>query len=196
MAAPPAFWEHVYEACPDDDSDKMVYVQASGSSYNGSNRHVLLWWSNGIHPRTKVPVDQIIQLTGEPNDCAYYDPFAQQRPPGANRANLQIKLGEFSREERDQIRRFAKDRLHHSCLWTSTADPSLVWFEGLLWAMVGAALITRPQFEDVARRVPLLTPMSRFRRDTLPNSHILPVERHVGKNAERREREWRGSDSE
>ncbi len=45
---------NVYNIRPDDESDEEVFIKAAGSSYNGVERHVLMYWDNGTLNQARV----------------------------------------------------------------------------------------------------------------------------------------------
>jgi hypothetical protein len=139
----------VYDKYPDDDNTKEIYLQAARLTYAGvGDRHVLLWWLNG------VDVIQIIQLTGQPGNYGYYAPVAQQYSvESAVAANLQIFLGEFTRAQREQIMELARKVKFER---KSVVNSCRTWTRDLLEAMVEEGLISQAMFEDVDEKVPLL----------------------------------------
>jgi hypothetical protein len=156
MAPPPRFLESVYDTYPDDQSTKEAFIQAANLSFNGfGDRHVLVWWSNGVDKTsdTPKPVRQIIQLTGQAGNYTYFYPVANSHPPALIQNNFQASLGEFTRDQRDQIIALAKGIAFEK---TSVVNECRVWTRDLLNAMVNAKLLSQERFHEIDRTIPLL----------------------------------------
>jgi hypothetical protein len=163
MSAPPRFLNSVYDKFPDDDSTKKVHFQAAGlvtqTGIGIGDRHVLLWWLNfnnlmGSNPSSESSrVIQIVQLTGQPGNYAYYSPVAQMCDDTHEDDNMQILLGEFTRAQRDRMLELAKEIRFER---RSVVNSCRVWTRDLLEEMVGEGLISRETFEDVDGRTPLM----------------------------------------
>jgi hypothetical protein len=111
MPRPPKFLNSSYDSYPDDNSDKEVYVEAAGLTYNEyQDRHVLLRWFN----RTPQALNdngimQLIQLTEQAGNYAYYSPVAKIRSLESGTANKTWLLGTYTRAQRDEILRLAEE---------------------------------------------------------------------------------------
>ncbi|KAF8189411.1 hypothetical protein BJ912DRAFT_903566 [Pholiota molesta] len=156
MAAPPRFLESVYDTYPDDQSTKQVFIQAANLSYSGlGDRHVLVWWSNGVDATsdTLMLVRQVIQLTGQPGNYSYFYPVAISHSPEVINENLQASLGEFTRDQRDQIIILSKAIAFEK---KSIANTCRVWTRDLLAAMVTAGLLSQERFHEIDTAIPLV----------------------------------------
>jgi hypothetical protein len=153
MSAPPRFINNVYGVYPDDERVKDVFLQAAGQTYSGiGDRHVLLWWSNGIAGDGEN-VTQVVQLTGQAGNYSYYAPVAKVRSQNSTANNSQMLLGKFTRVQRDQLLNLAKNIKFEK---QSTVNGCRVWTRDLLGAMVGAGLMSQEVFADVGTKVPLV----------------------------------------
>lgn len=156
MTTPPRFLESVYNTYPDDQSTKEVFIQAANLSYSGAgDRHVLIWWSNGGDKTsdTPTPVRQVIQLTGQAGNYSYFYPVANSHPPALIQNNFQAFLGEFSRDQHDQIITLSKGIAFEK---TSIVNGCRVWTRDLLNAMVNAGLLSQERFHEIDRTIPLV----------------------------------------
>lgn len=147
----------VYDQFPDDDSDKIVMFQADdlgfGSDYTGSltDRHVLFYWSNGVDSQG-VAVSQLIQLTGNPGNYAYYSPVARKRSPSTFTNNQQLELGTYTRVQRDKILQLASETKFYR---KSVTNSCRTWTRDLLESMVNNGLLTQSTFDYLDQNVPL-----------------------------------------
>jgi hypothetical protein len=156
MTTPPRFLESVYNAYPDDESTKEVFIQAANLSYSGTgDRHVLIWWSNGVDATSEAPtpVRQVIQLTGQAGNYSYFYPVANSHSPDVINDNFQASLGEFTRNQRDQIITLAKDTAFEK---TSTVNGCRVWTRNLLNAMYTEGLLSQERFHEIDKTIPLV----------------------------------------
>jgi hypothetical protein len=143
----------VYVEFPDDGITKEIYLQAANLTYSGvGDRHVLIWWLNGT-TKDGSEVAQIIQLTGQAGNYSYFVPVANVRSADATTGNLQLSLGEYTRAQRDQVLKLAKDVKFEK---KSTTNGCRVWTRDLIGAMVEAGLISQERFADVDAKVPLV----------------------------------------
>ncbi|ETW82835.1 hypothetical protein HETIRDRAFT_107006 [Heterobasidion irregulare TC 32-1] len=114
----------VHTLYPDDDSEKEVYVQANGLSFSGvGDRH----------------------LTGGVGGYGHYSPFAEIRPSAEIKHELFV-LGKFSRAQRDETLKLARDVV---LVKASRTNNCCVWTRDLLGAMLGARLISQAAFAAV-----------------------------------------------
>ncbi|KAK0479174.1 hypothetical protein IW261DRAFT_165801 [Armillaria novae-zelandiae] len=97
--------QNVYNICSDDKSDKEVFIEAAGSSYNGVERHVLMCWDNDTLNQARVV--QVIELVGIPGEYTFKSPVARLHRP-MQHPDTSFFLGEFIREERDVILELTK----------------------------------------------------------------------------------------
>ncbi|KAF8189409.1 hypothetical protein BJ912DRAFT_966851 [Pholiota molesta] len=157
MTTPPRFLESVYDTYPDDQSTKEVFIQAANISYSGiiSDRHVLIWWSNGVDAAsdTPMPVRQVIQLTGQAGNYSYFYPVANSHLPDVINENFQASLGELTRVQRDQIVILSKAIVFEK---KSTVNGCHAWTRDLLDAMVTAELLSQERFHEIVRTIPLV----------------------------------------
>ncbi|THH32389.1 hypothetical protein EUX98_g1812 [Antrodiella citrinella] len=144
---PPRFTSDVYDSFPDDDKVKIVQLQAAGLSYSGvGDRHVVIQWYNATN------VTQLIQLSGNPGNYAFYSPWGRSEP--AFKLNDTFyTLGEFTRAQRDIILVLADAvRFEKS----STVNSCRTWTRDLLEAMVQDGLLSQEIFDKIDQEVPLL----------------------------------------
>ncbi|KAF5310211.1 hypothetical protein D9619_010471 [Psilocybe cf. subviscida] len=160
MALPPTkFMSSLHEKYSDDDTTKELFIQADGlRDYPGfGDRHVLIYWYNNAAPSTPEnngqPAIQITQLTGQAGNYAYYAPVVHSVPPAVMAQHLQIFLGTLTRAQRDEMLALA-DAVQFNR--KSTVNGCRVWTRDLLWAMVGADLITQEKFDEVDKKIPLV----------------------------------------
>lgn len=150
--APPRFLNSVYNQYPDDNSEKVVQLQAAGLTYPGYGaRHVVLQWVNGIADGQRVT--QILQLTGQPGNYAYFVPLAKIQPDAWWADNEVFDLGSFTRSQRDHILALAKSIVFDR---RSIVNSCRTWTRDLLEAMVGEGLLVKNTFDEIDARVPLL----------------------------------------
>lgn len=151
MTTPPRFMNSVHTLYPDDDSEKEVYVQANGLSFSGvGDRHVQIQWTNAVVDGRLVV--QVVQLTGGVGGYGHYSPFVEIRPSAEINHELFV-LGKFSRAQRDEILKLARDVVF---VKASRTNNCCVWTRDLLGAMLGAGLISQATFAGVDAGVPLL----------------------------------------
>ncbi|KAF5345292.1 hypothetical protein D9758_008472 [Tetrapyrgos nigripes] len=140
-----------YNFIPDDDTDKDVYMQAHGTSFDGRERHVVIHWKNGRLGDS--PVTQLVQLSGIRGNFSYDSlPIAKIRNAATMDSHTQYYLGTFTREERKLLLELAKDIEYES---TSTINGCRVWMRDLLLAMVNKDLISEETFDQIEENVPL-----------------------------------------
>lgn len=148
----PRFLNSVYNQYPDDNSEKVVQLQAAGLTYPGYGaRHVILQWVNGIADGQRVT--QILQLTGQPGNYAYFVPLAKIQPDPWWADDEVFDLGSFTRSQRDHILARAKAIVFDR---RSIVNSCRTWTRDLLEAMVGEGLLTKNAFDEIDTRVPLL----------------------------------------
>ena len=152
MAAPTRFMNSIYPTYPDDQSSKEVWLQAAGHIYTGGDRHVLIWWANGAKDN-ESPVIQIIQLSGQSGNYSYYVPVAQVQTENFMANNLQISLGNFTREQRDRILTLAKNVKYHK---NSVMNGCRVWTRDLMEVMQAEALIPSELYTYTDESIPLV----------------------------------------
>ncbi|KAF9479863.1 hypothetical protein BDN70DRAFT_661385 [Pholiota conissans] len=159
MTEPPRFLQSIYSKYPDDQSPKEVFIQAAGHSYSGvGDRHVVIWWKNGEvadDDGVSKTVTQVIQLTGQAGNYAFYHPVSLlcSRVTVDTTENLQISMGTFTREQRDQMAAFAKDIVYDR---KSVVNGCRVWTRDLFEAMVKAGLMSQDLFEKIDVAIPLV----------------------------------------
>ncbi|PBK85416.1 hypothetical protein ARMGADRAFT_1129555 [Armillaria gallica] len=141
---------NVYNICSDDESDKEVFIEAAGSSYNGVERHVLMYWDNGTLNQARVV--QVVELVGIPGDYTFKSPVARLHRP-MQHPDTSSFLGEFSREERDIIIELARKVEFDE---RSTKNGYRVWLRELLETMVQEGFLSDETFEVIDREVPLV----------------------------------------
>lgn len=154
---PPRFMLSVHESFPDDDIPKQLFLQAHGheSIPAEGDRHVLVWWRNSPcnqKDKNEPVVAQVIQLTGNPGNYAYYAPFVDNRGLVSLESHDQFPLGTFHTTQRVAILGIAEDLVFER---TSTVNGCRVWTKDLFAEMVKQGLLSEIVAEDVARRVPL-----------------------------------------
>ncbi|KAF4614425.1 hypothetical protein D9613_003338 [Agrocybe pediades] len=149
---PNKFMLSEHESYPDDSSDKEVWIQAQGLSYKGyGDRHVLIYFCNS---GGEVPFWQIIQLSGQASNYAYYSPVVQKHSMESMKdVNMNISLGTMTRAQRDQMLALAEAIKFNP---KSTVNGCRVWTRDLLSAMVAAGLITQEKFEEIDKAIPLV----------------------------------------
>ncbi|KAK0447330.1 hypothetical protein EV421DRAFT_1706635 [Armillaria borealis] len=141
---------NVYSIRPDDESDKEVFIEAAGSSYNGVERHVLMYWDNGTLNQARVV--QVIELVGIRGDYTFKSPVARLHRP-MQHLDMSFFLGEFRREERDIILELVKKVEFDG---RSTRNGCRVWLRDFLEAMVQEGFISDETFVVIDREVPLV----------------------------------------
>ncbi|PBK61149.1 hypothetical protein ARMSODRAFT_965160 [Armillaria solidipes] len=141
---------NVYNICPDDESDKEVFIEAAGSSYNGVERHVLMYWDNGTLNQARVV--QVIKIVGIPGDYTFKPPVARLHRPMQD-PDTSFFLGEFNREERDIILELARKVKFDE---RSTRNGCRIWLRDLLEAMIHEGFISDEAFEVIDQEVPLV----------------------------------------
>ncbi|SJL13276.1 uncharacterized protein ARMOST_16716 [Armillaria ostoyae] len=143
---------NVYNIRPDDESDKEIFIEAAGSSNNGVERHVLMYWDNSTLNQARVV--QVIELVGILGDYTFKSPVAcLHRPMQHPDSDMMFFfLGEFNREERNVILESARKVKFDE---RSTRNGCRVWLRELLVVMVQEGFISDETFEVIDREVPL-----------------------------------------
>ena len=140
-----------YNAYPDNDEVKQLYVEAQGMTYAGAGeRHVQICWSNGAFVGGYAL--QTIELGGPPGGYHYVSPVVHLRRMESMGSNEQFSLGYFSRAQRNRILALAVS-VH--CDMQSVLNGPRVWVRDLLEAMVRAELLPMTTFAEISARVPL-----------------------------------------
>jgi hypothetical protein len=96
---------------------------------------------------------QLIQLTGGTGNYAYYSPLAQIYPLASGKVNETWLLGEYTRAQRDEILRLAKET---KFVKTSIVNGCRVWTRDLLQEMAKANLLSQETFDKIDKEVPLV----------------------------------------
>nr|VWO99819.1 CAAX prenyl protease (EC [Ganoderma boninense] len=137
------------DAFPDDDSTKLIELQAAGRC-PGAARHVLLRWTNGQNGH--VSYTQLIHLIGGQGNYAFYTPQVQPHSEASRQFSTFYPLGYYTRAQRDQIIALAQsipfDRNSH-------VNNCCVWMRDLLRAMVAYGLLRKDIFDRVVAATPL-----------------------------------------
>ena len=138
---------------PDDDSTKEVELQADGLVVlNPDDRHVPLCWKNGTDAEGRIYA-QIIHLSGGPGNYNFHTPQVRIHSEASREVNTCYPLGQYTREQRDQILALAKgvsfDR-------RSRINNCQAWMRDLLEAMVGVNLLSEAKFDKFDVSVPLI----------------------------------------
>jgi hypothetical protein len=141
---------------PDDDSTKVIVLQADGlEPENPEDRHVLLRWTNGIDEATRR-FTQIIHLTGGPGNYSFHTPQVKIHSDTSLHSNTFHVLGEYTRAQRDQIIALARAVPFDK---RSRVNNCQTWMRLLLEAMVNDNLLSRALFDQISADVPLLEPV-------------------------------------
>ncbi|KAH8087204.1 hypothetical protein BXZ70DRAFT_1011672 [Cristinia sonorae] len=146
---------------PDDDSAKLVMVQADGLEYaaNGSDRHVLVYWLNGTDNHGERYM-QLVHLTGGPGNYSFFSTSVQRQPP---QTVTLYELGTFTRAQRDQIIALARAVRFDKRSYVNNCQ---TWLRDVLEAMVNADLISRALLEEIDAGIPLKTRVPELPADT------------------------------
>ncbi|KAI0063456.1 hypothetical protein BV25DRAFT_1824566 [Artomyces pyxidatus] len=130
MPAPNRFSLDCYAFYPDNEAIKEVFIQAAGLSYVGhSDRHVVVDWDNTPTRSTADNrVTQIILLTDQAGNHAYYAPLSNTQSRESLKENERVSLGEFTLAERDCILqlaggiKFSRKSIRNGCrVWITQA---------------------------------------------------------------------------
>ncbi|KAA1470929.1 hypothetical protein DENSPDRAFT_80744 [Dentipellis sp. KUC8613] len=121
---------NVVSVYPDNQDTKEVFLQAAGTHYSGSERHVLLYWTNYI--KKPMIVAHITQLLGIPG-AYHWENAATLQDYDTFLHHDTYSLGEYSRAQRDRIIELAE---HLDFVPTSTVNSCRTWMRDLLDAMV------------------------------------------------------------
>jgi len=135
---------------PDNDSEKDVFFEADGHKGGLGDRHVQIWWENGV--TETGPVTQIVHLTGGVGNYAFILLTVKPRRLESIKSNQVIKLGTFSRAERDLILKLAKDVKFSK---TSRVNDCRAWIRDLLEQMAVHELIKEVAFKAICEEIPL-----------------------------------------
>ncbi|KIJ64771.1 hypothetical protein HYDPIDRAFT_28132 [Hydnomerulius pinastri MD-312] len=146
----------LYDAHPDDRSDKEVFVQAAvARRQNNPNlpRPVIIYWINAVLPNGDE-IWQTIQLERHDEYYEYHDLNVIEVDPGERERNDTFSLGIFTSEQRDELLDIADDiELEKELTMTGCQ----IWTRKLLTELVSKDLITRDVFDRVWHGVPLVS---------------------------------------
>ncbi|PIL34487.1 hypothetical protein GSI_03264 [Ganoderma sinense ZZ0214-1] len=134
---------------PDDNSTKLIELQAAGRC-PGGERHVLLRWTNGENGETKYT--QLIHLTGGRGNYAFHTPQVKPHSEASRRYNTFYPLGYYTRAQRDQVIALAQSIKFNR---HSDVNDCCVWMRDLLGAMVAYGPLRKDIFDRVVAEVPL-----------------------------------------
>lgn len=137
------------EELPDDDSLKLIELQAAGRC-QGAERHVLLRWTNGQRGQTNYT--QLIHLTGGPGKYAFFKVSVKPHSEASRRLNTFYPLGVYTRAQRDQIIDIATSIAFDK---NSGVNDCCVWMRDLLEAMVAVGLLHKATLDKVVSEIPL-----------------------------------------
>lgn len=141
-----------YGEFPDNDLTKVVELMAAGHTHDGySDRHVSIQWTNG--DACGQAVTQIVQLTGQAGNYAYYAPFAERSLPALREKDTIFTLGQYTHAERDRILVLANTAAFEP---KSVVNSCRTWTRDILNAIVAESLLSQEKFDEMDTGVPLL----------------------------------------
>ncbi|KAH0831281.1 hypothetical protein J3R83DRAFT_13916 [Lanmaoa asiatica] len=150
---PPLTFEYnpLSYAYPDDESDKELFLQASGMIANHL-RAVLLYWVNMVFSDGEE-VWQVVRLDKRDNVHKYVYPDMIVVDENEREDNETISLGVFSRDQREAVLECADDVEYDER--SDDEGQCLRWMDQLLEQMIGEELVERKVVDVIRNAVPL-----------------------------------------